>query len=123
MEKKKKETVSEDLVNINMSSSQKPRVYSYNPAGEDYKINLEEDGYYKITLNGETIIHTKVSEKLLNDLKLWNLIPADAPREEEQKAIEAYLIRAAKEFISKELHKKKQDARGKIDIPGIDEEF
>ncbi|HRW21159.1 MAG TPA: hypothetical protein P5509_04235 [Bacteroidales bacterium] len=123
MDKKKKETVSEDLINITMSSSQKPRDYSYNPAGEDYKISLEEDGYYKITLNGETIIHTKVSEKLLNDLKLWNLIPADAPKEEEQKAIEAYLIRAAKEFISKELHKKKQDGRGKIDIPGIEDEF
>lgn len=123
MSDKKKETVSEDLVNISMSSSQKPREYSYNPAGEKCEINLEEDGYYKITLNGETIIHTKVSEKLLNDLKLWGLIPADGSKEEEQKSIEAYLIRAAKEFISKELHKKKQDGRGKIDIPGIEDEF
>ncbi|MCK9574682.1 MAG: hypothetical protein WC979_00155 [Candidatus Pacearchaeota archaeon] len=119
---KTKAVVSDELINVTTNSSRKPYVPSA-PSADDYKIVLEEDGYYKITLEGETIIHTKVSAKLIEDFTLMGILPENATEAEQQKAIQAYLIRAAKEFVSKQLHIKKQDGRGKIDIPGIEDEF
>lgn len=117
----KKQTVSDDLINITFKTKEKQKAEL--PSEKDYTIVLEDDGYYKITLYGETIIHTKVSEKLLNDLTLFGIIPEDSSDEDKKIILEAYLIRAAKEFTNTELHKKKQDGRGKIDVAGIDDEF
>lgn len=119
---KKDKNISEDLINISMSSSNKSKEL-HNPANNNYEIHLESDGYYKITLDGETIIHTKVSDRLLGDLKLWKILPENGTDAEIKMCLEAYLIRAAKEFVNSNLHKKKQDERGKIDTPGFDEEF
>jgi len=122
MAKKDKKVVADELINITTNAKNKAKEINV-PSPDDYVIVLEDDGYYKITLHGETIIHTAVSEKLLQDLKLMQIIPEHGTSEEIQQSLEAYLIRAAKEFVSKELHKKKQDTRGKLDVAGIEDEF
>jgi hypothetical protein len=120
--KKAQEVVSDNLINVTISSNKEHRTLT-TPSADDYKVVLEDDGYYKITLNGETVIHTMVSAKLLHDLKMMNIIPEKETPENEKKALEAYLIKAAKKFVIEGLHKKKQQANGKIDVAGIEDEF
>lgn len=118
--KKEQKVVSDDLINISMSSKEKENPTP--PSANDYKIFKEDDGYYVITLEEETLIRTKPSDAFIGDLIMMQLLPPqDDPGFNE--ALESYLIRGAKEFVSKGLHKYKQDGRGKIDIAGIEDEF
>jgi hypothetical protein len=116
-----KDNLSGDLINITTSHSN-PRQVEYSLDKMEASISIEEDGYYKIVI-ADQVIHTKVTERLLNDLYGFGILnDADADDLKKEK-LEAYLIHAAKQFIVQGLHKHKQDARGKIDVPGIEDEF
>lgn len=114
---KNKQAVSGNLINITMDAKKSTPVNT-----DGYKIYQEDDGYWCISFEGELLIRTNPSDKIIDDLINWKILPS---RDDEQfnTAFESYLIRAAKLYVTKGLHKKKQDGRGKIDVPGIDDEF
>lgn len=121
MSTNKKDALSADLINIT-TNSKPTRDVNYSIDKSNSSIELEDDGYYKITI-GNDIIRTKISDRFIEDIKLMGILPANATTEESTKVLEGYLIAAAKQFLQQNLNKIKQDGRGKLDVPGIDDEF
>lgn len=118
MKNKKHKSISGDLLNISIGSDKTKTILSTS----DYNIYQEDDGYWCITFNDKILIRTKPSDKIINELIDWGILPIKEDTEFIEQ-FKSYLIIAAKAFINQGLYNKKQDGRGKIDIPGIDDEF